>query len=100
MLIKLLNFYFVDIFFNFQPPGRVPPDPIHRSRTFYKISPSHSFMPPPLVMQHSLKLILYLTGNQLCKGLKIGVVCDERKVRVKLRAKEFCTFVSNEELGN
>ena len=31
-------------------------------------------------MQHSLKLIRYLTGNQ-CKDLRRGVIFDEREVR-------------------
>ena len=41
-------------------------------------------------MQHSLKLIRYLTGNQY-KDLRRGVTCDERDVR-GIRATEFCTF--------
>ena len=31
-------------------------------------------------MQHSFKLIWYLTGNQ-CKDLRIKVICDKREVR-------------------
>ena len=42
-------------------------------------------------MQHSLKLIRYLTGKQ-CKDLRMGVICDEKEVSVTIRATEFCTF--------
>ena len=47
-------------------------------------------------MQHSLKLIRYLAGKQ-CKDLRRGVICDEREVRVTIRATKFYTFASDEE---
>ena len=43
------------------------------------------------VMQHSLKLIRYLTGNQ-CKDLRRGVICNKWEVCVTILAIEFCTF--------
>ena len=42
-------------------------------------------------MQHSLKLIRYLTGNQ-CEDMRRRVLRDEREERVTIRATEFCTF--------
>ena len=42
-------------------------------------------------MQYSLKLIRNLTGN-LYNDLRMEAICDEREVRVTIRAIEFYTF--------